>query len=140
MNELNTNDQNFNIKFKDLTRPQKIGLIALTIFTVTFIGLLCYLADKAGPKVTRQVALAFLLLFVVFFAIDFALLVIPSDKQKAAAIIKYNSFLYEAGFTVQEPVYKKKTCEIIFTDGSDLSITFVLLRRKIKYIYFQTNK
>ncbi len=130
--QLQNENQYYNLKFKDLSKQQKIRFVAFVIFTLAFIIFLCVFADNIEVKTRKTIGLAILSAFAVFLLADMVLLVWPDKNQRISGIIKYNSYLFNFDFEVLPPVYTEKTCEVIFTDDSEICVSFVRLKKKIK--------
>lgn len=129
MQSLN-NNQNYDIKFKDLTKRQKVALVTAVIFTIAFIALLCYSADKVELKIKKLAGLLFFLGLFLFLIIDIYYLVMPDKELRISGIIKANSYLFDYDFHTLPPVYTKKYYEVIFTDDSEINISFTYLKNK----------
>lgn len=135
MNSLKNNN-NTNIHFKDLKSKQIVGLIFLTVFTISFIVLLCLTADKVDLKTKRLLGGIGLAGFLLFFAVDFIFLILPDDQHIANGIIKNNSYLFNNDFRILTTEKNKKTYEIIFTDDSETKISFMFFRKKYNEPYY----
>lgn len=130
--QLQNENQYYNLKFKDLSKRQKIRFVAFVIFTLALIIFLCVFADNIEVKTRKTIGLAILSAFAVFLLADMVLLVWPDKNQRNTGIINYNAYLFNFDFEVLPPVYTKKTCEIIFTDNSEICISFIRLKKKFK--------
>lgn len=135
MNSLKNNN-NTNIHFKDLKSKQIVGLIFLTVFTISFIVLLCLTADKVDLKTKRLLGGIGLAGFLLFFAVDFIFLILPDDQHIANGIIKNNSYLFNNDFRILTTEKNKKAYEIIFTDDSETKISFMFFRKKYNEPYY----
>lgn len=135
MNSLKNNN-NTNIHFKDLKTKQIVGLIFLTVFTISFIVLLCLTADKVDLKTKRLLGGIGLAGFLLFFAVDFIFFILPDDQHIANGIIKNNSYLFNNDFRILTTEKNKKAYEIIFTDDSETKISFMFFRKKYNEPYY----
>lgn len=108
------NEQQFhNVKFKELSKKQKVLIISFIVSTIAFIFFLYFFSDNFEHKTKKMVGYLIILAFVFFLLIDIFLLIFPDKESRISAFIKNNSFLFNFDFRNCPPIYTKETSEFV---------------------------
>ena len=126
-------------KIKNLPKKKKISLFVFVTFCFLFIVFLCFLAETVEDLSKRRlIILISCVPFIVFFIVDFILMILPDKELIVSKIKPLYFYLEDYGYSYSEFYNNKKskTLEIYYTNPTLLDICFVAsLKDKCHWSY-----
>ena len=127
MQQLQQPNEFLNLKFKDLSKKQKILLLIAGVFTIFYIVFLCFLV-KIGVDLSRRriITLLSCIPIFIFLIIDFYFVVVPDKEVLVSKIRPIYYYLEDYGYEYSGFYYnkKKKIIEIYYTNPDLLNVIF----------------